>query len=72
MPVYDPVPMAEVLARLSLSFALTPDTGLPLDDQQSHRAICAPTSCLRWAFRPPPPTTRRSRRWVPSPKPTKE
>jgi AcrR family transcriptional regulator len=39
MPEFDPVPMAEVLARLSLSFALTPDTALPLDDQEATRAI---------------------------------
>lgn len=39
MPAYDPVPMAEVLARLSLSFALTPDSALPLHDQGATRAI---------------------------------
>lgn len=62
MPVYDPVPMAEVLARLSLSFALTPDTALPLDDHQATRAI------LRAHIVPalglpagPLPTNRRSR-----------
>jgi AcrR family transcriptional regulator len=62
MPDFDPVPMAEVLARLSLSFALTPDTALPLDDQEATRAI------LRAHIVPalglpagPRPTTRRSR-----------
>jgi len=62
MPDFDPVPMAEVLARLSLSFALTPDSALPLDDQEATRAI------LRAHILPalglpagPRPTTRRSR-----------
>ena len=62
MPDFDPVPMAEVLARLSLSFALTPDTALPLDNQEATRAI------LRAHIIPalglpagPRPTTRRTR-----------
>lgn len=62
MPDFDPVPMAEVLARLSLSFALTPDTALPLDDQEATRAILrahiVPALGLQAG---PRPTTRRSR-----------
>jgi len=60
MPDFDPVPMAEVLARLSLSFALTPETALPLDDHEATRAIfrahIVPALGLR--ARPNPPTRR--------------
>lgn len=64
MPDFDPVPMAEILARLSLSLALTPDSALPLDDQEATRAIfrahIVPALGLP-AGPAPTPTARRSR-----------
>jgi AcrR family transcriptional regulator len=61
MPDFDPVPMAEILARLSLSLALTPETALPLDDQAATREIfrahIVPALGLPAG---PRPTTRRS------------
>lgn len=36
---FDPEPVAEVLARLSLSLALTPETVLPLDDEEQARQL---------------------------------
>lgn len=36
---FDAEPVAEVLARLSLSLALTPETVLPLDDDEKSRAL---------------------------------
>jgi len=57
--------MAEVLARLSLSFALTPDTALPLDDQEATRAIfrahIVPALGLPAGPRPTNTANRRSR-----------
>ncbi len=39
LPDFDPEPVAEVLARLSLSLALTPETVLPLDDDEKSREL---------------------------------
>lgn len=39
LPAFDPEPVAEVLARLSLSLALTPETVLPLDDEKKSREL---------------------------------
>ena len=39
LPAFDPEPVAEVLARLSLSLALTPESVLPLDDEQKSREL---------------------------------
>lgn len=36
---YDPDPVAEMIARVALSMALTPHTGLPLDDEAAARAF---------------------------------
>ncbi|ONM50661.1 TetR/AcrR family transcriptional regulator [Nocardia donostiensis] len=37
LPVYDPLPLAEMIARTSLSLALTPQTVIPLDDDAAAR-----------------------------------
>jgi len=39
LPKYDPDPIAETLARLALSLALTPESVLPLDDEDAARAL---------------------------------
>ena len=39
LPPYDPEPIAETLARLALSLALTPESVLPLDDDEAARAL---------------------------------
>lgn len=39
LPEYDPDPIAETLARLALSLALTPESVLPLDDDDAARAL---------------------------------
>ena len=36
---YDPLPVAEMIARVALSMALTPQTGLPLHDDAAARAF---------------------------------
>ena len=36
---YDPLPVAEMIARVALSMALTPDTCLPLHDDDAARAF---------------------------------
>jgi AcrR family transcriptional regulator len=38
LPSYDAEPIAEVMARLALSFALTPDSVIALDDPDATRA----------------------------------
>jgi AcrR family transcriptional regulator len=37
LPQYDPLPLAEMIARTSLSMALTPQTVIPLDDDAAVR-----------------------------------
>jgi len=37
LPEYDPLPLAEFLARNALSLALTPQTVIPLDDERAMR-----------------------------------
>ncbi|WP_330185198.1 TetR/AcrR family transcriptional regulator [Nocardia sp. NBC_01503] len=37
LPEYDPLPLAEMIARNSLSLALTPQTVIPLDDEAALR-----------------------------------
>ncbi|WP_216901815.1 TetR/AcrR family transcriptional regulator [Nocardia alni] len=37
LPQYDPLPLAEMVARTSLSMALTPQTVIPLDDDAATR-----------------------------------
>ncbi|WP_280265888.1 TetR/AcrR family transcriptional regulator [Nocardia wallacei] len=37
LPQYDPQPLAEMIARTSLSMALTPQTVIPLDDEAALR-----------------------------------
>lgn len=37
LPQYDPLPLAEMIARSALSMALTPQTVIPLDDQARLR-----------------------------------
>lgn len=39
LPTYDAAPMAEMLARLALSLALTRDSVIPLDDDEAARAF---------------------------------
>ncbi|MFL6089707.1 MAG: TetR/AcrR family transcriptional regulator [Aeromicrobium sp.] len=39
LPPYDVEPLAEVMARLAVSFALTPDSTIALDDPDATRAI---------------------------------
>jgi AcrR family transcriptional regulator len=39
LPVIDPDPAAEMLARVALSMALTPETCIPLDDEDAARAF---------------------------------
>ena len=38
LPRYDPLPLAEMIARTALSMALTPQTVIPLDDDTAVRA----------------------------------
>jgi hypothetical protein len=61
LPPYDPEPIAETLARLALSLALTPESVLPLDDDKAARALfrahIVPALGLQG-----PAATRRSRR----------
>jgi AcrR family transcriptional regulator len=61
LPPYDPDPIAETLARLALSLALTPESVLPLDDDAAARALfrahIVPALGLQ-----DPATTRRSPR----------
>jgi hypothetical protein len=37
LPAYAPEPFAEVLARAALTLALTPQTGIPLKDDEAAR-----------------------------------
>ncbi|WP_040791875.1 TetR/AcrR family transcriptional regulator [Nocardia paucivorans] len=37
LPAYDPLPLAEMIARTALSMALTPQTVIPLDDDAAVR-----------------------------------
>ncbi|MEV5652490.1 TetR/AcrR family transcriptional regulator [Nocardia sp. NPDC052254] len=37
LPQYDPLPLAEMVARNALSMALTPQTLIPVDDEQAGR-----------------------------------
>ena len=67
IPEFDPVPMAEVMARLALSLALTPESALPLDDPAASRAVfrahIVPALGLPagpYPPNPPNPPTRRS------------
>jgi AcrR family transcriptional regulator len=66
LPAFDPEPVAEVLARLSLSLALTPDTVLPLDDEEKSRELFRAHIVPALGLPGPPVTsvnpTRRSRR----------
>jgi AcrR family transcriptional regulator len=39
LPQYDPLPVAEMVARTSLSLALTPQTVIPIDDDAAARAF---------------------------------
>jgi hypothetical protein len=39
LPVIDPEPAAEMLARVALSMALTPETCIPLDEEEAARAF---------------------------------
>lgn len=48
---FDPGPLAEVLARLTHSLMLTPETGLDLDDDERVRAQARTT--YRWLLRLP-------------------
>jgi AcrR family transcriptional regulator len=61
LPEYDPDPIAETLARLALSLALTTESVLPLDDDDAARALfrahIVPALGLQ-----SPATTRRSPR----------
>lgn len=63
LPAFDPEPVAEVLARLSLSLALTPESVLPLDDEEKSRALFRAHIVPALGLPGPPATeTRRSRR----------
>lgn len=37
LPDYDPLPLAEMIARTAVSLALTPQTVIPLDDEEAAR-----------------------------------
>ncbi len=37
LPAYDPEPLAEMFARVALSMALLPETGIPLNDEAAAR-----------------------------------
>ncbi len=41
LPQYDPMPLAEMIARTALSMALTPQTVIPLDDPAKLREFAA-------------------------------
>lgn len=52
---FDPVPLAELLARVTHSLLLTPTTSLRLDDDDTIRSDARET--YRWLLRLPPRTT---------------
>ena len=39
LPHYDPLPLAEMVARTALSMALTPQTLIPIEDEAAGRAF---------------------------------
>jgi AcrR family transcriptional regulator len=62
LPKYDPDPIAETLARLALSLALTPESVLPLDDDDAARALFRAHIVPALGLQGRPAATRRSPR----------
>lgn len=60
IPRFDPRPVSEFLARVALSMVLTPQTSLPLDDDDAVRTMAREHAA--WMLRAELPPERRRRR----------
>lgn len=61
LPRYDPVPVAEVFARLALSLALTPESTIPMaDDEHTRRFVLDHMAVMVGLPRPDNEEQRRS------------